>query len=68
MPIKKYYRPRPRAPNHYVASAAGMRVSEDILRQRDERADLDAAAAADDPNVALGFSPPPYRSALAQRK
>jgi hypothetical protein len=58
----------PRAkPAHWVDH--GPRLSEiaELVEARDRRATLDIQAMMDDPNVALGLSPPPHRSALARR-
>jgi hypothetical protein len=68
MPYKKYYKPKPRSEHRVTGEVAGVRVSDDMLAERDRRLALDSDAAADDPNVALGFTPPPHRSALAHSR
>jgi hypothetical protein len=42
--------------------------SREQIAERDARIEADHAARANNPNVALGFDPPPHRSALARRK
>jgi hypothetical protein len=51
----------------HFENAGGARPPDEVLKAREEDMAKTREAMAHDPNVALGFSPPPHRSALANR-